>query len=221
MKIEINNHNMITYYNKKYMAQIGLYYHSTLEQKVSLLPHQLDGDMDDYLLQNLRVKVEGRNIDAGNVLKVQNIISYNLGVVGEINFMATVVYRVKYNCLLCSPVRNLEIVCVIENVNVKRLIVARNGPLNIIMHDNASDADKFKVENNQTIYKKTGTALRIGDFVRVVIISTNINRGEKNMLCMAKLLDIANEDQIKRFESEQAQFTHNKTRNESSDKNFI
>ena len=101
------------------MAQRNLYFRAQLDTKVSLLPKQLDGDIDNHLLKNLKVKMEGKNIDGGLVLKVNKLIGYHDGLIDKVNLMGTTVYHVDYDCYLCSPVKDLEIICVIDNDEIK------------------------------------------------------------------------------------------------------
>src|SRR5581483_1684779 len=101
------------------MANMNLYYRTQLETKVSLLPEQIDGNIDNHILQNLRTKIEGKTIDNGIVLKINRLIDYNYGVIDKANFMGTTVFHVKYECFICSPTKNLEMVCIVDNDKIK------------------------------------------------------------------------------------------------------
>lgn len=184
------------------MAQLNLYYRTQLETKVSLLPEQITGGMDNHLLQNLKAKIEGKSNENGIVLKVNRLIDYNYGMIDKANFMGTTVYMVKYECFICSPVKNLEMVCVLENI-VKGFLIAKNGPVIVAIQFNNIDTQKFEISGNTIVQSKTKNPIKKGDYLKVSVISINNNAGEKNIVTMCKLLNLANKDEIKLFEEDQ------------------
>ena len=121
-----NNISLIRIF--KYMAQLNLYYQTQLETSVSLLPEQIDGNIDDHLIKNLKAKVEGKSTENGIEIRVNRLIDYNYGMIDKSNFMGTTVYKVKYECFLCSPIKDLEMICVLDNI-VKGFLIGRNGPV--------------------------------------------------------------------------------------------
>lgn len=185
------------------MAQNSLYFLTQLEDKVSLLPNQMDSNMDDYLLKNLEAKVKGRVTKDGIVLKISRIINYDYGMILKNNFSGTAVYNVKYECLVCSPTKNLNIVCVIENI-VKGYIIGKNGPIVIAVPYNNIDAQKFQLSNGQVIYKSNNQPIEKGNYIKVSVININNNLGEKKIMTIAKLLDLATDNDIKMYEDDQA-----------------
>lgn len=199
------------------MARLSLYYRTQLETKVSLLPEQINGNMDEHLYENLRSKIEGKTIDSGIVLKVIKLIDYNYGIIDKSSFMGTVVFNVTYECFICSPTKNLEIICLLENI-VKGYLIARNGPVIAAIQFNNIDTQKFEISGNNIIISKTKLPIQKGDYLKVSIINLNSNLGEKNIVTMCKLLDIANRDEIKEFEEDQLLATGG---NIGDDKDFI
>ena len=170
------------------MAQISLYYRTQLETKVSLLQEQIDGNMDDHILENLKAKIEGKTIDNGIVLKINKLIDYSYGMIDKANFMGTTVFPVKYECFICSPTKDLEIICVLENI-VKGYLIAKNGPIIVVIQFNNIDMQKFEISGN-TIITKSKVPIEKGNYLKVSIISINNNIGEKNIVTMCKLLNI-------------------------------
>jgi len=199
------------------MAQISLYYRTQLETKVSLLAEQVDGNMDEHLLDNLRAKIEGRSIDNGIVLKINRLISYDYGIIDKSNFMGTTVFPVKYECFICSPTKDLEIICVLENI-VKGYLIAKNGPVTVAIQFNNIDTQKFEISGNTIIVSKTKTPIQKGEYLKVSIISINNNLGEKSIVAMCKLLNLANKDEIKSFDEDQVMATNG---NANDNKEFI
>lgn len=184
------------------MAQISLYYRTQLETKVSLLPEQINGNMDDHMLKNLKAKIEGKSIDNGIVLKINRIIDYECGMVDKANFMGTTVFPVKYECFICSPTKDLEIVCILENI-VKGYLIGKNGPIIVAVQFNNIDTQKFEINGNNIIVIKTKNPIQKGDYLKVSIISINNNLGERNIVAICKLINLANKEEIKTFVEDQ------------------
>lgn len=184
------------------MSSLDLYYLTQLETKVSLKPDQIDGNLDDHLLNNLRAKIEGKAIDSGIVIRIYKLIDYQYGTIDKTNFMGTTVFPVNYECFICSPIKNLEIVCVLENI-VKGFLIGRNGPIMVVIQFNNIDTQRFEVNDNGITIKKTKNLLKKGNHLKVQIISINNNLGEKTIVTMCKLLNLANDNEIKMFNQDQ------------------
>jgi DNA-directed RNA polymerase subunit E'/Rpb7 len=184
------------------MSQVNLYYRTQLENKVSLLPEQIDGEIDNHILENLRVKVEKKITDIGYVVRITRLISYKHGMIDKTNFMGTTVFPVEYECFICSPVKDLEIICHVENI-VDGYIVSRNGPITVVVDINNIDTQRFDVVEKKIVLLKTKKPIEKGNFIKVSIININSDVGENTMVSMAKLLNIATADEIKLYEKDQ------------------
>lgn len=184
------------------MAQLNLYYQTLLETTVSLLPEQIDGDLDEHLLSNLREKIEGKTIDIGIVLKISKLIDYDYGIIDKSNFMGTTVYNVKYECFVCSPTKDLEMICVLDNI-IKSYLIGKNGKVIVAVQFNNIDTTRFDIRDNVVTHIKTGVSLKKGSHLKVSVISINNNLGEKNIVTMCKLINIADKNEIRRFNEEQ------------------
>lgn len=189
------------------MAQIGLYFQTQLETKVSLLPEQINGSFDTHLMENLKAKVERKSNENGIVLKVNRLIDYNYGMIDKANFMGTTVYQVKYECFLCSPVKDLEMVCILDNI-VKGFLIGRNGPVTIAVQFNNIDIQKFGINGNNITHLKSKKIIQKGDYLKVTVININNNLGEENIMTICKLINLADKDDIKRFEEDQLLITN-------------
>ena len=188
-----------------------------METKVSLLPEQIDGNMDDHILENLKAKIEQKSIDNGFVIKINQLIDYDHGMIDRANFMGTTVFPVRYECFICSPTKNLEMICILENI-VKGYLIGRNGPVIIVIEFNNIDTQKFESDGGAVLSIKTKTAIQKGDHLKVSIININNNLGEKNIVTMCKLLSLATKDEINSFEKDQLLVTG---RNIDDDHEFI
>ena len=198
------------------MAQLSLYYQTQLETKVSLLAKQVNADMDRHLLDNLREKIEKKVIDNGIVLRINRLIDYDYGVIDKSNFMGTTVYNVKYECFICSPTKNLEIVCIVDNI-IRGYLIGRNGPVIVAISTNNIDTQKFSISGDTIMNIKTKNAIQKGDYLKVSIINVNINLGELHIVVLCKLLNMATKDEISNFKADQ---TIPDT-NENEDREFI
>ena len=183
------------------MAQ-SLYYQTQLNNKVSLLPQQITADLDRHLLENLKMKVQKKSTEHGIILNINKLIDYDYGMIDKANFMGTTVYNVTYECFVCSPTKDLEIICVLENI-IKGYLIAKNGPVIVAIQFNNIDTQKFEIVESTIIYTKDRKEIKKGDYLKVSVIAVNNNLGEQNIVTICKLLDLANKDEIKRFKDEQ------------------
>ncbi len=184
------------------MAQLSLYYQTQLETKVSLLPEQITGDIDDFILENLKSKIDTKSIENGIVIKIIRLIDYDYGMIDKIHFMGTTIYKVKYECLLCSPVKDLEMICKVDNI-IKGYVISKNGPIYVAVPFNNIDANVFEISGNNIKYSSSGRIINKNDHLKVSIISINNNIGERNIVVMCKLLNFASKNDIKKFNEEQ------------------
>ena len=184
------------------MNQNKLYYITQLETKVSIMPDQLDSNIDDHMLKNLKEKVEKKCMENGIVMHVNRLIDYDYGVIDKVNFTATTVYTVTYECLLCSPIKELEIIGQLQNI-IKGYLLLDNGPLIIAVKLSAIDERYFKVVDNNTVtIISTGKNLQKGQYLKVSIININSNLGERNITGVGKLINVASKEEIAQFKEE-------------------
>ena len=184
------------------MAQISLYYQTQLETKISLLPEQINGDIDDHILENLKTKIDTKSIENGIVIRIIKLIDYDYGMIDKANFMGTTVYKVRYECLLCSPIKDLEMICVVDNI-VKGFLVCRNGPIFAAVQFSNIDTHIFKIDNDKIYHIQTNKEIKKSDHLKVSIININNNLGERNIVAVCKLLNIGSKSDIKKFKEEQ------------------
>lgn len=190
------------------MAQISLYFRTQIETKVSLFPEQITANMDDHILANLKTQIEGKSNDKGIILKINRLIEYKHGMIDKANFMGTTVLPVKYECFICSPVKDLEIVCLLENI-VKGFLIAKNGPVIVAIQFNNIDTQQFEISNNNIISLRTKKVIQKGDYLKVTIININSNLGEKQIVTMCKLSNLPTRDEIESFKQDQLLVTNN------------
>lgn len=184
------------------MAQISLYFRTQFNTKTSLQPEQINADLDNNLLNNLKKQVEKKCMDIGIVIKVNRIIDYDYGVISDANYMAVTVYDVKYECMVCSLTKNLEIICKVENI-ITGFYVAKNGPV-VVAIQTIDTTQNFEMVNQQIIYTKTGNPVKKGDYLKVSIISIKNNLGEKEIVTMCRLINMATPEEIEKYNQDQS-----------------
>ena len=183
------------------MSTFNLYYKTQLTSKVSLLPNQMTANLDDFILENLSTKMLSKTSEHGIVLKINHIIDYGIGIIDKSNFTGSAEFNVKYECLLCHPENNLEIICTVDNLFMG-FIIGSNGPITVNILTNMVDVNKFEVVGDSVKYLPTGKQLVTGDLIRVTIINIQSNMGEPTIHVIAKLNDIATDAEIKRYKSD-------------------
>jgi DNA-directed RNA polymerase subunit E'/Rpb7 len=194
------------------MAQAKLCFYTELTVKVSMLPYQLDSKFDQHLLHNTKNKLEGKTIDSGLVIRVNNILNYNNGIIDKTNFMGTTTMTVECQALICSPQKDQEIVCQIVNVTIKGYLLVKNGSLLVAIRYAQMDAKKFDYDDTgktvKILYKKNEKAslieLKNDMHVKVSLLNIKKNLNARTITADGKLLDIATDSEIKTYEEERA-----------------
>lgn len=183
------------------MTQTPLYFFSQLQEIVPLFPNQLDSDIDEHLLTNLKNKVSGKVIKETFIVRVNRIISYDHGMIDPSNFMGTTVYNIVYEALVCEPKPGTEIVCVLENV-FNGFIIGSNGQIVITIETNNID-NVATFRNEKLFYPQSDKEVPIGTHMRASVINVRSGQYEKQIITICKLLRISNKDDIEQYKNEQ------------------
>ena len=123
-------------------------------QKVKLLPSELDGNLNEHILDNLKKKYQGKCIKEGYIIKINNIIDRSLGTVSLNDFETNTIFVVKFIANISNPKEN-DIIegCIITLVNSIG-IFAEKEYLTIIITSNV-------LEKNYEKKYKAGTKIKI------------------------------------------------------------
>lgn len=183
------------------MAQINLYNQIKLDAPVTISPDKLDSNIDDHILSTLKRKIEGKTVESGVVVKIFGLVDYKRGIVSSTDFMAPITFDVTYECLLCFPKSGLEIICSVEQI-VKGYIIARNGPVIAALQLSYVDMQKFTVNDKDIIRKSDNKKVEKGNCLKAIIINSKFSLGERDIYLVCKMIDFANDNEIKRFENE-------------------
>ena len=186
------------------MAQLNLYYQTQLSGKVTLLPEQQNSDIEQNLLHNLREKLEGRINEVSYIVRVNRIIDFGYGEIDSFGLKAMTNYNVKYDCLICAPVKKMEVIVQVHS-HPNQMILSKNGPLSVVTYEYQIDENKFTKasDSNKFVVKETGDEIQEGDFVKVVILNTIITGGHNAIYATARLIDMATPEEIEEYHQEQ------------------
>ena len=186
------------------MKAISPYKNVEQYTQILLEPYQMNTDFRIHLKSNLKKKVEKRCNKNGYVDEVYKILSYGDGIMKPENLSGNALYRIKYHCRLCIPIENSIIISQVKVIN-QDLIITVNGPImNFIPRDNIDTQywdilENFKYKNPNNEEKINNEKLKIGDYILVQILNKRINNHDTQIKTICKLLDFANEDQIKDY----------------------
>lgn len=200
------------------MAQLkSLYYQTEIRGTVSLSPNQLNANIKDEILKNLRERFESKTTEYGLVIGINAISNHSFGVIGKYNFMAITDFQVKYACLLCSPIKNLEMICQVNNI-IKGYLICSNGPITAAVPFSNIDTTIFEISGDNVKHSVKNKFISVGDFIKVSIADTKTTNTNISVVC--KLLNVASSADIKKYESEQ-KLIENFYQSDNDDKTFI
>ena len=103
-----------------------------LEESVKIPPSNLD-NYSDYILNNLKEREKKCNKN-GYIHKISKIINISEGIIYEGDFSGDVIFKVKYEALICAPKINDIIECnVLQLSTFQSDVIAQQGPLFIVV----------------------------------------------------------------------------------------
>lgn len=93
--------------------EYGVYVNSMLSKKVTLSITEIGKNVKHNLEKKIKYSIEGRCISEGFIRpKTVEIVSYSSGLIKDDHVEFQVIYR----CLICNPVKDMEMDCVVNNV---------------------------------------------------------------------------------------------------------
>ena len=124
-----------------------------LKENIEVPPHKFNNNIDNYLEESLKDKIEEKCISEGYIKKNSvNILKKSLGLLKGSRFNGDINYVLLYKALVCNPKIGTTINCNVKLVNNKLGILGNNGPLTIIIgrqfHNNPSLLDEINIDDN-------------------------------------------------------------------------
>jgi len=190
------------------------YISTYLTGNVRILPREMDNNIRKYIKLNLEKEHNNRCYqDYGYIVKIHELELINDGRIIPEDPMCCAKYDVKFLCTLCRPINNTYIIAQINGITDK-LIILKNGPLNIIIKPfNSLNKDIFTFNQNFSSWiakknngkketdKKEQTSqkyiiLKKGTYVRVKITSKKVIDKSNEIICFGFMEDIATDTEI-------------------------
>ena len=186
--------------------------------KISIEPYQMNSDIRNYLKINLKKKVEKKCNKNGYIDEVYRILhnddNDDDGKMPPEHLNGNAIYNITYHCRLCLPIENTIIIGQVKLINPD-LIVTINGPIFSFIPKDNIDIQYWTVDETYTYKLKPDIKLKIGDYVLVQIINKRINQNDVQIKTIGKLLDFANDKDVKEY------FGYKEEESINVDDNFI
>lgn len=185
------------------------YISTYLTGTVRILPREMDNNIRKYIKLNLEKDHTNRCYqDYGYIVKIHELELMNDGRIIPEDPMCCAKYDIKFLCTLCRPINNTYIVAQINGITDK-LIILKNGPLNIIIKPfNSMNKDIFTYNQNLSswVAKKDSSKkedkqqkyiiLKKGAYIKVKITSKKVIDKSNEIICFGFMEDIANDTEI-------------------------
>ena len=179
------------------------YVNTYLYCNVSLHPSQFDNDIYKHLKNNLARKLQGRCYkNYGYVSKIYKIEERHGGEIIAEDPSASALYKLKFSCKICKPLKGTSIVCEVMAIN-KTIIHLRNGPINVLIFEDAGAINQnvFVFDDKRNVLlAKIGNNQRIpvvvGTHAEVKVIASRIEHNSNRILIIGTLENIASKEAI-------------------------
>ena len=153
--------------NTKIIKKGSIYIKSVLVRKIYVEFQYVDNYLKDHILARLKEEYEGKCSKEGYVKTNSiNIITHSSGVI-EGNKLS---FDVSFECLICHPVENMKIKCIVKNVTRAgiRAVYYKEDENPIIMfiarENNLKNEEFNKVKENDIIITKViGIRYKLND----------------------------------------------------------
>ena len=111
----------------------NIYFNCVLLKKIVIEAKYLNENIDEYINEYLKKKVEGFCINEGYVKPESiKVIQKSVGMILGSRFTGDVTYNVAYTADVCNPVIGNIIECKVKFIN-KLGVLGNNGPITIIV----------------------------------------------------------------------------------------
>jgi len=166
--------------------------------KVLLEPYQLNSDIFNNLLVNLKKKVENKCNKSGYVAEVLKINSYSEGIMDPENLSGNVHFNISYYCRLCLPIENSVIIGNVKIVN-SEFIYAVNGPIYIFIPKININTNNWSIAPDNIYNNKYKKKLEIDDYIYVKVLNKRINDQALQIKIMGELIDFSSTKDIEKY----------------------
>lgn len=163
-----------------------IYFNCVLNRKIIIEPKYLNKNIDQYIENYLKKKIEGSCIHEGYVKPdTVKILKKSAGMLIGSRFTGDITYDIAYTASICNPVIGNVIECTIKFIN-KLGILCTAGPINIII------SRQFHINSEELNHLQTG------DLIKVEVLASKFSLNDKEIKIIAKLWN-KNENQDNKF----------------------
>lgn len=175
------------------------YKRKTLQTTIQLEAKYLSHNYKQHIGQKLEEKILKKCNDD---FYIAHIYDYEIEKYGDIiaENECKIMFTVNYDCLLCLPEKGQHLIAKIDCIQSK-LILARNGPIIVTIKFKNIIGYNFNTYEDEIFFNKE--LVKKGDFIKVNINDILIGIGKSIISTTGFLVDMANENDIKEFETSQ------------------
>ncbi len=154
----------------------NIYFRSILKKKIIVDAQYLNENLDSYIQDYLRNKVEGKCIFEGYIRPDSvRLLKRSVGVLLGSRFTGDMTYEVAYSADVCNPMEGNVYDCKVKLVN-KTGILCYNGPLSIVV-------GRELHENNMEAFN----AIKAGDNIKISVIGRKYALDDKEIKVVGKV----------------------------------
>lgn len=157
-----------------------LYNKSILSKDFTVSFNKLNNNIENYLLDSIRKKYEGKCISSGFVkINSCKIVSYSSGTILDGD---KIIFNIVFECDICIPCEGLKLNCVVKNITkagIRAEINEDNSPMIIFLaRDHHYNNAKFSKIKNE-------------DIISVKVIGKRFELNDKAISVLGELTDDA------------------------------
>lgn len=155
----------------------NIFFNSMIKQRVIVQAKYLNSHINQYLLDYLKHRFEGKCVSEGYIQQDSiEIIEKSIGYINGSRFMGDVNYDILFKANICNPMINNIIECEVKFIN-KLGLLCKNGPITIIVgrqfHFNPNLLDNIQV----------------GELIKVSVIDKKFSLNDRQIEVTAKLIE--------------------------------
>jgi len=179
------------------------YFNTYLSSNISLHSSQMKNGASKFLKENLIKRMQGKCYKKfGHITKIYNIVDKKRGIIIPEDSTSSALYEVKFGCKLCKPIDGTIIICEIIKM-MKSIILLKNGPIDIVIFEGKGHINEtnFVYDDKRNTYlakinQDKGIPVKIGTYVQVKVISTQIEDRSSKLIVIGTLERLATQDEI-------------------------
>ena len=148
-----------------------MYLNTILTKTVVVIPNQMNHNLINNILDNLREDVEGKCYKQyGVIIKVHEIEGLYGGVIPAEDIRAAAYYTVKFTCTLCRPEEGAVVGGKVVRIG-NGVIIMENGPVNIFVP-----------------IKEPNKYIKINNIYKAKVLSVTLINGDNNITIIGQLI---------------------------------